>query len=801
MYQLIKKEPELVLQGPKGLLRIYAVDQNAVRITATARDHFLDDPDTEDRTPVVLDPSPRLAYELEESQDSVTMKLKNFAVQVALETGAITYLGRDGSTLVREPAAGGRSMEEVTVYRNEFSGDGDLKETHSVDGVKVTGGEFRTVEDRKAYHAKVEFVFGDEGLYGFGSHEEGYGNLRGKSRQLYQQNMKACVPSFVSTKGYGFLFDCGSLMTFEDNAYGSYVWMDVVDQLDYYFMAGANYKAVLGAYRRLTGSAPMVPKWAFGYGQSKEFYKTSQELLSIVEEYRKRKIPLSFIVQDWQSWEWGKWGQKSFDPTRYPDPDALTRQLHEMGAALMVSIWPNMNGMGENQQEMLEKGYMLGNRSTYDAFRKGARDLYWKQAEEGYFSHGTDAWWCDCTEPFEADWHGTIKPEPSYRQNVNTDAAKKYLDEGLWQEYSLNHSRGIYEGQRASGSEKRVINLTRSSFAGQHRYATVTWSGDIGANWETLKRQIPEGLNFVASGEPYWSFDIGAFFTAPGKEWFRCGDYPQGCEDLGYRELYTRWLQLGTFMPMMRSHGTDTPREIWRFGEEGTPFYDAIAKFIRLRSALVPMIYSLAGQVTLHDGTFLTPMGLAFPEDPACLKVDHQFLFGDSLLVCPVTAPMYYEANSQELSGVDKTWEVYLPAGSCWYDFWTGKGYQGGRTVIVDAPLDRMPLFVKAGGLVPLGPEVEYPAQDPHPALTVRVYPGADGSFTLYDDEGDSYRYERGAYTETTLTWDDSARALTIGARQGSYPGMPESQTYRVVLGDEEKTVTVENGQAVTVAF
>lgn len=802
MYQVIQKDPALVLQGPQGLLRLYPVNENAVRVTQTGRDHFLPQPETENHTPVVLDKSPCPCYQVVEEAGAVTLKLKACSIRVDLATGALTYLAPTGEVLVREPRTGGRHLVETQVTRNIFSQDGELVERHTADGVKITGGDYETVEDRMAYHAKVEFVFGDEGLYGFGSHEEGYGNLRGKSRQLYQQNMKACVPSFVSTKGYGFLFDCRSLMTFQDDGYGSYVWMDIVDELDYYFLAAPEYAGVLAAYRKLTGTAPLLPKWAYGYGQSKEYYKSAQELIDTVEEYRRRDIPLSFIIQDWQSWEPGQWGQKSFDPARYPDPDAMMERLHQLGAPLMVSIWPNMNGMGENQREMLEKGHMLGNRSTYNAFSKEARDLYWKQAKEGIFQHGVDAWWCDCTEPFEADWGGfALRPEPHERAMINTQAAKKYLDGGEWTAYSFHHSRGIYEGQRAATGEKRVVNLTRSSFAGQHRYATVTWSGDIGSSWETLRRQVPEGLNFSASGEPYWTFDIGGFFVAPGQDWFRCGDYPQRGEDLGYRELYTRWLELGTFMPMMRSHGTDTPREIWRFGEEGTPFYDAIAKFIRLRAALVPYIYSLAGRVTLHSGTFLTPLGLAFPNDPACLQEDGQFLFGPGLLVCPVTQPMYYDVDSQPLEGVAKTRTVYLPAGCGWYDFWTGAFCQGGRTVEADAPLDKLPLFVKAGTILPLGPASQYPGAEPHPALTLRVYPGQDGSFTLYDDEGDSYRYEQGAYTETPLTWDDSARVLTIGARQGSYPGMPQSQTYRVVLGDQEQVVTAENGQELQVSF
>ena len=375
MYQVIQKDPALVLQGPQGLLRLYPVNENAVRVTQTGRDHFLPQPETENHTPVVLDKSPCPCYQVVEEAGAVTLKLKACSIRVDLATGALTYLAPTGEVLVREPRTGGRHLVETQVTRNIFSQDGELVERHTADGVKITGGDYETVEDRMAYHAKVEFVFGDEGLYGFGSHEEGYGNLRGKSRQLYQQNMKACVPSFVSTKGYGFLFDCRSLMTFQDDGYGSYVWMDIVDELDYYFLAAPEYAGVLAAYRKLTGTAPLLPKWAYGYGQSKEYYKSAQELIGTVEEYRRRDIPLSFIIQDWQSWEPGKWGQKSFDPARYPDPDAMMERLHQLGASLMVSIWPNMNGMGDNQREMLEEGHMLGNRSTYNAFSKKARDL------------------------------------------------------------------------------------------------------------------------------------------------------------------------------------------------------------------------------------------------------------------------------------------------------------------------------------------------------------------------------------------------------------------------------------------
>lgn len=810
MYQLIRKYPEVILKSSDNLLRLYPVHENAVRITMTGRDHFLQEREGENLTPVVLHKTSLSDYLVKEEEKSVTLHLKSCAMEVELESGRISYFDSTGALVASEPKNGGKHLVETQVYRNVFSGEGGLEERQSVDGVKVFGGEFERVKDRMAYHAKVEFVFGEEGLYGFGSHEEGYGNLRGKSRQLYQQNMKACVPSFVSSKGYGFLFDCHSLMTFEDNAYGSYVWMDVVDELDYYFMiggvGGTNYRTVLRTYRDLTGAAPMLPKWAFGYGQSKERYQSAAELIEIVEEYRRRNIPLSFIVQDWKSWEEGKWGQKSFDKSRYPDPAAMTQKLHDLGCALMLSIWPNMNGMGENQKEFLDRGMMLGNRSTYNAFRKEARDLYWNQTNEGLFRYGVDAWWCDCSEPFEGDWFGTLRPEPHERLHLNVDVAKKYLDAGEWMAYSLCHSRGIYEGQRKTTDQKRVVNLTRSSFAGQHRYATITWSGDIGANWETLARQIPEGLNFMASGEPYWSLDIGAFFVSPasvfpGKEWFRTGEYPEGCEDLGYRELYTRWLQFGTFLPVMRSHGTDTPREIWRFGEPGTPFYDAIARFIRLRMAMLPYIYSQASAVTMEGDTFLTALGLAFPNDPGCMEIEDEFMFGPSMLVCPVTRPMYYVAGSTPLDGVTKTKKVYLPCGCGWYDFWTGKYYQGGQELQADAPLDRIPVYIKAGSILPMGPELDYPGQQAHPELTLHLYPGSDALFVLYDDEGDSYGYEQGRFSKTPIFWNDSTRTLTIGARQGQYPGMPESQVFHIVLGETKHTVCQEGGQEIQISL
>jgi len=446
----------------------------------------------------------------------------------------------------------------------------------------------------------------------------------------------------------------------------------------------------------------------------------------------------------------------------------------------MVSIWPIMTGDCPNQRELQTRGLMLGNQSTYDAFSPEAREVYWAQANQGLFTHGVDAWWCDCTEPFEADWAGETRPEPGARLLLNTNAAKKYLDHGQINTFSLLHSQGIYEGQRRTTSAKRVVNLTRSGYAGQHRYATICWNGDICATWQTLRNCIPEGVNFCATGEPFWTVDIGGFFiNHDPKLWFWRGDYPAGCRgltdmnalepdpadtgcrDLGFWELYTRWVQYAALLPMFRSHGTDAAREIWRFGGEGEPFYDAIAKFIRLRYQLIPYIYSLAAQVTQSGRAMLRAVALDFPNDPKTHHLTDQFLFGPALLVCPVTSPMYYEKNSQPITDAPKNRRVYLPAGVRWFDFWTEEVYEGGQTLTAAAPLETMPLFARAGSILPMTDPMQFVDEHPEAPYEIRVFRGADGDFTLYEDMGDSYDYETGAFEHVPLSWDDANRALT----------------------------------------
>lgn len=793
MFSLESNHDAVVFAAGEDRLRIAFVTPAIARVTLTRGKPFLD------RDSLVVTSRERFTgHVLTEDEDAFTLATPELVLVVAKADGAIRYLDPSGKTLLAER---GRSLAPKKLTRNVFRKDAAIAGGHSIDGARATAEDFETVFDRDAFEARLDLLFADgEALFGLGSHEEGHGNLRGKSRELYQQNMKMVVPHLVSTRGYGLLLDCGSLMRFHDDASGSFWWADAVDELDYYFIRGATFDEVTRHYHALTGAVPLLPKWAFGFVQSKERYVNAEELLDVAREHRRRGIPLDMIVLDWKSWPNGAgWGQKSFDPARFPDPAALTRELHELGVKLMVSIWPIMTNGCPDQLDMLERGKMLGNQSTYDAFDPAARAVYWDQVNRGLFAHGVDAWWCDCTEPFEADWSGADKPEPAERLRINTEASSKYLDPTLINAYSLLHSQGIYEGQRRTAPDKRVVNLTRSSYAGQHRYGTISWNGDICATWETLRRCIPEGVNFCATGEPWWTVDIGGFFINHDPDyWFWRGDFPEGCRgltdmeamepdpadtgcrDLGFHELYTRWMQYAVFLPMFRSHGTDAAREIWRFGDEGNPFYDAIAASIRLRYRLLPYLYTLASEVAREGRMMMRAVALDFPDDPATHGLDDQFLLGPSLLVCPVTTPMFYGPGSRPLAGVEQSREVHLPAGCDWYDFRTGERHRGGQRITAAAPLDSIPVFVRAGSILPLGPELQSTAETSADPIELRVYPGADADFVLYDDAGDGSGYERGEHALIALRWSEERQQLAIGQRQGSFPGMAGSVKFRV---------------------
>jgi alpha-D-xyloside xylohydrolase len=779
----------VLIELAEGLIKLTPYSAEIIRVRYTLGRTF----SAQASLMIVAQASAPVEFTVSEMEDCLLVSTAALSIQINKQTAAFTYLDSSGATLTKEPDKGGKTLVPVDVVTSVFEQAAVVQTEQGADGLRVHGASGSRVVDRHGYHTKLEFEWAKgEALYGLGSHEEGMLNLRGQHQYLYQQNMKAVVPVLVSTRGYGILLDSYSLMTFHDDAFGSYLWTDVGDELDYYFIYGPSFDQIVAGIRSLTGQAPMLPRWAFGYVQSKERYKTQAELIKIVRQYRERGLPLDCIVLDWQSWTGELWGQKSLDPERFPDPDALVDELHDLHARLMVSIWPIMRSGGENWQEMRAHGYLLGNQATYDAFQEPARALYWKQANAGLFAHGVDAWWCDCTEPFEADWSGAVKPEPEERMRINTEEAKRYLDPEYINAYSLLHSQGIYEGQRAATSRKRVVNLTRSAYAGQHRYATITWSGDIVASWEMLRRQIPAGLNFCLTGSPYWTLDIGGFFVQRKPDlWFWSGDYNLGVDDLGYRELYVRWFQYAAFLPMFRAHGTDTPREIWRFGEPGDVMYDTLVKFLRLRYRLMPYMYSLAGMVTHAHYTMLRALPFDFRHDANTYAIADQFMFGPALLVNPVTRPMYYGVGSRELEDISKTRPVYLPTGSDWYDFWTLQRYAGGQTLMAYAALDTMPLYVRTGSIVPVGPDVHYTDERPEATIELRIFPGQDGSFTFYEDEGDNYNYEHGAFATTVMRWDDTRRQLVLEPRAGAYPGMRETRAFQIVLADQPDTRTI----------
>ena len=429
---------------------------------------------------------------------------------------------------------------------------------------------------------------------------------------------------------------------------------------------------------------------------------------------------------------------------------------------------------------------MLKNNVIYDAFSDSARAEYWKYAKDGLFKHGVDAWWCDCTEPVEADWNGKRVRTREERRNINTKAQRELLGRQRISSYSLFHSKGLYENQRKTTDKKRVLNLTRSAYAGQQRYATITWSGDVSARWEVLKQQIPAGLNFTATGCPYWTTDIGAFFVKNiDNLWFWSGQFPQGCNDLGYRELYTRWFQYGAFLPIFRSHGTDTPREIWRFGEPGEMFYDTLVKYLHLRYKLLPYIYSLTGMTTQEHYTMMRALAFDFRTDPKALDVKDQYMFGPAFMVCPVTNPMYYGPESKSISDASKTREVYLPAGTEWYDFWTCEKFTGGQRITAKAPLETMPLYVRAGSIVPMGPVVQYSDEKLDADWTIRIYPGANATFTVYEDSGDGYGYEKSEFVTWKLNWEDETSTLSIDKREGHFSGMVSSRTLNILVASK----------------
>ncbi len=596
----------------------------------------------------------------------------------------------------------------------------------------------------------------DEALFGLGQHQDSVLNRKGTKRQLLNSNTEIDIPLLVSNKGYGILWDNYSTSNFDGTGSTSYSYSsEAGDMVDYYFFYGPSIDQVVALYRVTTGAPPLFPKWAYGLFQSKDHYGSTKELIAVKDGYRNAKIPVDVIVQDWDYWDPNSWGSHYMDSSRYADPASLVTTMHDANIHLMISIWPLYQSMSnpptagdqDNYNALNAIGALIpsgGSHHFYDTFSAAARTLVYQQIHDRLIAkYGWDAIWADNTEP--QAYPDSINPNGNGLRGFTTALGKGAL---YINAYPLQHNKGLYEGWRSVGpTNKRVYVLTRSAFAGQQRYAAGVWSGDINAEWGVYTAQVPAGLSYAASGMPYWTTDIGGYFGTPTEE------------------LFTRWFQFGAFCSTFRIHGQAT-KELYGSQWSATGKANLLA-IDRLHYRLMPYIYSLAWKMTNEGYTLMRPLVFDFQSDAMALGIKDQFMYGPAFLVSPVTTQ---GATSRS---------VYLPAGT-WYDFWTGSTTSGGSKVTASAPLSQIPLYIKAGSIVPMGPDIQYATQSADP-LELRIYGGGDATFTLYEDEGDGYAYETGAHAEITFNWSEAAKTLSIGARTGTYTGVIAKRTFNVV--------------------
>lgn len=558
-------------------------------------------------------------------------------------------------------------------------------------------------------------------------------------------------------------------------------WSEMSAGLDWWFIAGDDMDEVISGYRTITGKAPVMPKWAMGYWQSRERYKTSTEMLDALSGFRERRIPIDNIVMDWSHWPESGWGSHEFDPERFPDPKAMVDSVHAMHARMMISVWPKFYVGTEHYNEFKEHGWMYDRAREdgvrdwigqgylygfYDAYDPDARKLFWKQMYDHYYPLGIDAWWMDASEPNVRDC-----TDMDYRKALCGPTALGSSTE-YFNAYALMNAEAIYDGQRSVDDSRRVFLLTRSGFAGLQRYSTATWSGDIATRWEDMKAQISAGLNFAVSGIPYWTMDIGGFcvedrYVEAGRLWETSGTENEDLKE--WRELNTRWFQFGAFAPLYRAHGQYPFREPWEIAPEGHPAYESIVRYTELRYRLMPYIYSLAGMTWLDDYTIMRPLVMDFMKDPRVADVGDTYMFGPAFLVAPV-----YEYGARMR-------EICFPECAGWYDFYSGEFREGGVTAEVDAPYERIPLYVRAGSIVPVGPLMQYSDEKPASEIDLYVYTGGDGEFTLYEDENVNYNYEKGLYSTIRFTYDEHTRTLSVGERKGEFPGMLKERRFNVI--------------------
>lgn len=681
---------------------------------------------------VVKQPQAGITLNYKDDGDSVEVSSSLMKVVYTLNTGHVSIYKTDGTGIVNE---------------NSFS------MTPAMDGTN------NSYEIRQTFHLSA-----DEDIYGMGQIQNGLLSQRNVTyTNMAEGNRTVFIPYFQSTKGYSIFWDNYSPTTFTDNSAAT-SFQSTGTEIDYYAMTGVNNDSVLRDMRTLTGNCPMPALWNFGLYQSKERYQSTSEVMNVVQKYRYLKVPLDCIVQDWQYWgDNAHWNAMSFLNSNYSSYANMINYVHNKNVKFMISVWANFGPKTDQYTELNALGRLIPVSSyptnegvlPYDCYSSTARDIYWKYLYNGLASKGIDAYWLDSSEP---DYFGDGTTDYDYlSENGATWRSMRNA-------FPLCHVGGVYDHHRAQTdlTAKRVSILTRSAFAGQQRYGANTWNGDMSASWETLANLIPAACNFSVSGNPYWNSDIGGFFT----------DNYSGISDSKYRRLYCRWVQFGTFCPMMRFHGTTIPREIYQFGTKGDSKgdYDRILKYVLIRYRMLPYLYSTAWQIATKGETFMQALPIAFGNDTNCRSIKDEYMFGKSFLVAPVVKDSVTSRN------------VYLPTDSKWIDFWTGTASNGGTTVTKTTPADIIPLYVTAGTILPWGPDVQYSTEKQWDSLEVRVYPGADGSFTLYEDENDSYNYEKGAYTEIPMTWNDATMTLTIGKRNGSFTGMLNERVFNIIL-------------------
>jgi alpha-D-xyloside xylohydrolase len=713
----------------------------------------------------------KISFSTKKVDDELILSSSKLQVKLNLINGKISYFDKDVSIL--SEIANGTSFED-------FNDAG--VETYTV--------------------AQSFLLDKEEAIYGLGQQQQGKMSKRGDELRMIQGNTDDYIPFFQSNKGYGIFWDNYSPTTFKDNPDGTYFKSDVGDGIDYYFMYGGNSDGVIACMRNLTGQAPMFPLWTYGFWQSRERYKSQDELLGVVKKFRELGVPLDGIIQDWQYWGNNyQWNAMDFVNPGFQNPQAMVDEVHALNAHMIISIW-NSFGPMTKQYKALDSINALFNFETwpssgyegwpprmdypsgvrvYDAYNPQARDIYWKYLNKGLFKLGIDGWWIDSSEPD----HLNQKPEDFDTQTYLGSFRK------VRNAFPLMTVGGVAQHQLSESKEKRLFILTRSAFAGQQRYGANLWSGDVVASWDALHNQISAGLNVSLCGMPYWNSDIGGFFL-----W----DFKNPLHNPDYRELHVRWIQFGTFCPMMRSHGEGYPREIYQFGKKGEPIYDAIEKYINLRYSLLPYIYSTSWDVTHNQSSMMRALVMDFANDKRALNINDEFMFGKSILVCPVTKSMYNNDGQADFNKIESR-ELYLPAGVNWFDFWTGEKIAGGQTISKETPIDIIPLYIKEGSILPIGPNVQYATEKKWDNLELKVYTGANGSFTLYEDEFDNYNYENGAYTEIPITWDNSKKTLTIGERKGAYNEMLSNRKFTVILDDGTSKIVPYKGKKVVIKF